>query len=166
MSASALALKDCPSHALTGSFFSSTDHPKALQLYVNLRAAYVHHTVQLNIQSPHSLVLPSSWFDDRLHDFDATALVKFLSILKTLPHLEQLRIRSRTELPAAAWSELRQFCSLKSISIWTFDGPPVGLQGWADKMAPNLVKLELWVRRSHSGSSTSFFPQITRGSSA
>lgn len=106
------------------SFFSSTDHPKALQLYVNLRAA--------------------SWFDDRLHDFDATALVKFLSILKTLPHLEQLRIRSRTELPAAAWSELRQFCSLKSISIWTFDGPPVGLQGWADKMAPNLVKLELW----------------------
>jgi hypothetical protein len=105
------------------SFIMSTDFPKALRLCVNLRSA--------------------SWFDDGPSDFNASALVTFLSIMRDLPHVEELRIRSRTELPAYAWEELRQLCGLKSVSIWTLEGPPPILQGWVENMAGSLTKLEL-----------------------
>ncbi|KAF7976431.1 hypothetical protein HWV62_6855 [Athelia sp. TMB] len=71
-------------------------------------------------------------------------LLKFLAVIRGLP-VQELVVRSYSDLGEAVWSLLTQIRGLKKVAIWCMEGPPRVLQGWADKLGDTLTHLELGV---------------------
>ena len=88
------------------------------------------------------------WLYQQYHSFTTdTIFLSFLAVIRILP-IQEITIRSYSDLGEEVWIELRQLTSLRKVAIWCMEGPPRVLQGWSAKLGDTLTHLELGV--SHS----------------
>ncbi|KAG6820830.1 hypothetical protein H0H93_011124 [Arthromyces matolae] len=81
-----------------------------------------------------------TWVDDSTtSDF---TLLSFIAVIRLHP-LQQLSIRTHSDIGDDVWSKLITLTGLRKISIWSMDGPPRVLQGWSDSLGGTLTHLEL-----------------------
>ncbi|EPQ55225.1 hypothetical protein GLOTRDRAFT_138843 [Gloeophyllum trabeum ATCC 11539] len=80
-----------------------------------------------------------SWIDDT---FAEDTFLSFLRVLKSLP-LQGLTIRTSGDLGDTVWAKLQALTGLRRIAIWSMEGPPRVLKGWAQHLSGTLTHLEL-----------------------
>src|SRR6266702_887999 len=81
--------------------------------------------------------------------------LSFLDVLRGLP-LRAITLRTYSDLGEDAWTLLNTFTNLQKVEIWSMNGPPRVLQGWAPLLGGTLTELELgvgihFVRDPHHG---------------
>ncbi|KAI0048807.1 hypothetical protein FA95DRAFT_1490287 [Auriscalpium vulgare] len=69
--------------------------------------------------------------------------VSMIDVLKQLP-LRSLSIRTSSDLGEDTWASLNRFTGLHKVAIWSNEGPPRVLQGWASRLGSTLTALELY----------------------
>ncbi|KAF5380489.1 hypothetical protein D9615_004761 [Tricholomella constricta] len=81
-----------------------------------------------------------AWIDDS-STTDST-LLSFIAVVREHP-LQEISIRTHSDLGTAVWSEINTLSGLRKISIWCMEGPPRVLQGWSESLGSTLTHLEL-----------------------
>ncbi len=94
-----------------------------------------------------------TWIDDT--SVFPAAFLSFLDVLRGLP-LRAITLRTYSDLGEDAWTLLNTFTNLQKVEIWSMNGPPRVLQGWAPLLGGTLTELELgvgihFVRDPHHG---------------
>ncbi|KAF9078677.1 hypothetical protein BDP27DRAFT_1309995, partial [Rhodocollybia butyracea] len=57
--------------------------------------------------------------------------------------LRSLTLRTHFDLGPSVWNSIHSISGLTRVSIWSMEGPPRVLQGWAKSLGPSLEELEL-----------------------
>ncbi|EGO26319.1 hypothetical protein SERLADRAFT_414402 [Serpula lacrymans var. lacrymans S7.9] len=100
-------------------------HPSSTLLRKPHLAKHVRHVTETdNDQSP------------------SHAIHNIITILSSLP-LRALTIRTRADLGQHVWKRISDFKNLQSVAVWSMEGPPRVLQGWAEHLSHSLTHLEL-----------------------
>ncbi|TFK50924.1 hypothetical protein OE88DRAFT_1630681 [Heliocybe sulcata] len=84
-------------------------------------------------------IVSFSWIDD---SFAEETFLAFLRVITDLP-LQGLTIRTSGDLGDAVWEKLQALTGLRKIAIWSMEGPPRVLKGWAQHLTSTLTHLEL-----------------------
>jgi hypothetical protein len=83
-----------------------------------------------------------TWIDNK--SVSPTTFLSFLDVLRGLP-LRAITLRTYSDLGEDAWTLLNTFTNLQKVAIWSMNGPPRVLQGWAPLLGSTLTELELGV---------------------
>ncbi|KAI0067612.1 hypothetical protein BV25DRAFT_1846723 [Artomyces pyxidatus] len=113
---------------------------------------HIHETSVLHASNPEvtSTILDALRLCTSLHSFawmDDTSsspavFMAFLDVLKGIP-FRALTLRTYSDLGEPTWTVLNTLSGLQKISVWSMDGPPRVLQGWAGQLGSTLKELEL-----------------------
>ncbi|CAL1711748.1 unnamed protein product [Somion occarium] len=102
-----------------------SDCRKALRMCINLRSF--------------------TWVDDAHDTINDDNFLAYLSILRSLPRVIELIIRTSAGISDEVWSKLTEFTGLHKIAIWCLHGKARVLQGWSEQLGSSLTHLELGV---------------------
>ncbi|KAG5646222.1 hypothetical protein DXG03_004048 [Asterophora parasitica] len=83
-----------------------------------------------------------TWIDDS--SITDSTLLSFIAVIRKHP-LQEINIRTHSDLGTAVWAEIHNHVGLRKISIWCMEGPPRVLQGWSASLGDTLTHLELGV---------------------
>ncbi|EIW80558.1 hypothetical protein CONPUDRAFT_105602 [Coniophora puteana RWD-64-598 SS2] len=81
-----------------------------------------------------------TWVDDT--ETPDENFYPFIDVIRALP-VRSLAVRTQYDMGPEVWRELENVDGIEVLSVWTLEGPPRALQGWADTLGKTLTHLEL-----------------------